>query len=127
MKGDGPCLLGRDWLKEIRLDWNKIVSVNHLTTKVRLQSMLKKYTVVFSDGIGKVKDIKAGLTIKEIARPRFMKARTLPYSLKPKTEKELDNLERQGILTKVNTSEWATPIVPVVKHNGDVRTLMWRL
>ncbi|XP_052242483.1 uncharacterized protein K02A2.6-like [Dreissena polymorpha] len=83
--------------------------------------MLKKYAVVFSDVIGKVKDIKARLTLKENARPRFMKARTVPYPLKPKIKKELDNLERQGILTKVNTSEWATPIVPVVKPNGDVR------
>ncbi|XP_052223951.1 uncharacterized protein K02A2.6-like [Dreissena polymorpha] len=41
--------------------------------------------------------------------------------LKPKIEKELDSLESQGIISKVDTSEWATPIVPVVKGNGDVR------
>jgi len=36
-------------------------------------------------------------------------------------EKELDNLEKQGILSKVDTSELGTPIFPVVKANGDVR------
>ena len=42
-----------------------------------------------------------------------------PYS--PKIEKELNNLESQGIITKVDSSKWATPIVPVVKGNGDIR------
>ncbi|XP_052244615.1 uncharacterized protein K02A2.6-like [Dreissena polymorpha] len=42
--------------------------------------------------------------------------------MKPKKESELDSLERQGISSKVNTSRWATPIVPVLKSNGqDVR------
>ena len=30
-------------------------------------------------------------------------------------------MEKAGILTKVNWSEWATPVVPVVKPNGQVR------
>jgi hypothetical protein len=30
-------------------------------------------------------------------------------------------LEKEGTLTKVNHSEWATPIVPVLKKNGDIR------
>jgi len=30
-------------------------------------------------------------------------------------------LEKEGTLTKVNHSEWATPIVPVLKKSGDIR------
>ena len=45
----------------------------------------------------------------------------MPYSLKPKVEAELDYLERSGVTTKVTHSEWATPIVPVVKRNNSVR------
>lgn len=36
-------------------------------------------------------------------------------------DKEIENLEAAGILVKVNTSEWATPIVPVLKKEGKVR------
>ena len=124
VKGDGPALFGRDWLSHIKLDWDKIVSVKSVTTdklKVRLNSILDKHKIVFSDGIGKVNGIKAKLTLKENVQPKFMKARTVPYTLKPKIEKELDSLESQDIISKVDTSEWATPIVPVVKGNGDVR------
>ena len=34
---------------------------------------------------------------------------------------ELKRLESEGILEKVTFSDWATPIVPVVKPNGEVR------
>lgn len=36
-------------------------------------------------------------------------------------EKELERLEQNGIIQSVRHSEWATPIVPVMKENGDVR------
>ncbi|XP_011874398.1 PREDICTED: uncharacterized protein K02A2.6-like, partial [Vollenhovia emeryi] len=38
-----------------------------------------------------------------------------------RVEKELDDLVQAGILTKVGNSEWATPIVPVLKANGTIR------
>ncbi|XP_060581109.1 uncharacterized protein K02A2.6-like [Ruditapes philippinarum] len=122
--GNGPALFGRDWMNEIILDWSRIVHVNSIddhSTQTRIADIMKRYESVFSDGIGKVKDIKATLSVKENASPKFVKARPVPYSLKPKIEKELDILEEQGIITKVNTSEWATPIVPVVKSSGGVR------
>ena len=36
-------------------------------------------------------------------------------------EAELTRLGKDGIVSKVEYSEWATPIVPVVKRNGSVR------
>ena len=33
----------------------------------------------------------------------------------------MTRLERDGILSEVEYSQWATPIVPVVKRNGSVR------
>ena len=45
----------------------------------------------------------------------------MPYALKPKIDKELDHLVERGILEKVSYSDWATPIVPVPKPNGNVR------
>ena len=51
----------------------------------------------------------------------FCKARSVPYAIKPKVEKELDRLVENGTLSKIQTSDWATPIVPVIKKNGSVR------
>jgi hypothetical protein len=36
----------------------------------------------------------------------------------PKVEKELEKLERDGIISKIEMSDWASPIVPVLKKNG---------
>ena len=76
---------------------------------------------VFSPGIGKAKFHTATLTLKPDAKPKFCKARPVPYALVNKVGQELDNLEKQGILSKVQHSEWATPVVPVLKRSGDVR------
>jgi hypothetical protein len=45
----------------------------------------------------------------------------MAYAMKPKVENELDNLIERGIISPVTYSEWATPIVPVVKGDGSVR------
>ena len=36
-------------------------------------------------------------------------------------EKELDELEANGVISKVSRSDWAAPIVPVPKKNGCFR------
>ena len=45
----------------------------------------------------------------------------MPFALKPLVEKELDRLEAAGILRKVDSSDWATPIIPVPKKDGQLR------
>ena len=40
--------------------------------------------------------------------------------MRGKVEQELDQLQRQGILTPVAFSDWAAPIVPVLKKDGSV-------
>ena len=45
----------------------------------------------------------------------------MPYALRPKVEEVLRRLQNEGILTKVEWSEWGTPIVPVPKKDGSVR------
>ena len=42
LKGDGPTLLGRDWLKDIRLDWQLIGMVSAVTSKTKVNYLLAK-------------------------------------------------------------------------------------
>ena len=51
------------------------------------------------------------------AQPRLCKARSVPYALREKVEQELTRLTQEGILEPVQFSDWASPIVPVLKSD----------
>ena len=51
----------------------------------------------------------------------FRKARTVPYALKEKIEETLDKMVEDKILTPVEHSQFASPIVPVLKPDSTVR------
>ena len=68
-----------------------------------------------------MKIFEATLQLKPGAKPKFCKARPVPFALKAAIDRELDRLESQGILEKVSYSEWAAPIVPVPKQQGIIR------
>ena len=75
----------------------------------------------FSPGVGTLKHIKGSVTVNSDAKPVFLKARTVPYSLRTKVEQELEKLQNDGIIEPISHSNWATPIVPAIKKNGNVR------
>ena len=120
-KRDGPCLLGREWLRSIRLDWKTIGLAILDTTHTQVKSLLKEYDEIFRDELGTMNSIRASLKLKEDISPRFYRPRSLPFALKEPVEQELHRLEEAVILTKVSHSEWAAPIVPVPKRDGKVR------
>ena len=117
--GNGPTLMGRNWLKHIRLDWHRIATVRNQPTN--LNNLLNKHKALFMDELGKVHPEKAKLHVRPDATPRFFKSRPVPFAIKEAIGKELDKLEEQGILQKVNSSDWAAPIVPVPKKDGRFR------
>jgi len=51
----------------------------------------------------------------------FCKPKVLPFSLKDSVCKELDRLIKADLLIPVESSDWATPIVPVVKPDKTIR------
>ena len=52
---------------------------------------------------------------------QFLKACSIPYALQLKVKEELNKLESEGAIVPVQHSEWAAPIVPVLKSNGMVK------
>ena len=66
VKNDSPSLFGRALLKYIKLEWNSIKFLQTgKSTEENLQDMLKKYNSVFTAESGKVKGMKATLTLKK--------------------------------------------------------------
>ena len=64
---------------------------------------------------------KARLLVDPQVNPKFYKPRTVPFALKHKVENELNRLEKEGIIKKVQSAEWAAPIVPIMKEDGTIR------
>ena len=116
--GSGPCLLGRSWLRKIRLDWHSIATVS---SGKDIQDILDEYKDVFADELGTMKHCKAKLSVARDAQPKFYRARPVPFALRGKVEEALSRLESDGVLEPVNHSDWAAPVVTVPKRDGSVR------
>ena len=76
---------------------------------------------MFEPGIGEVVGYEAQLQLKEDFKPVFRKARTVPYALKERIEETIDKMVTDKILTPVDHSQFASPIVPVLKPDSTVR------
>ena len=126
--GTGPSLLGRDWLVAIKLDWKNIFNLRgssselSFETQSKLQAIIDDHAEIFEPGLGTIKGVKAKLELKEGATPKFCKARPVPYSLLNAVEEEYDRLEREGIVEKVEFSNWATPMVHIPKTDHSTRS-----
>lgn len=91
-----------------------------MKTKLTLQEVLDKYSEVFQDELGIVKEVTAKIHTNPGAIPKFHKARSVPFALREKVEADLERLQKQGIIEPVQFSDWAAPIVPVLKSDGNV-------
>lgn len=63
----------------------------------------------------------ASLTIEQGTKPIFWKPRQVPYGIQENVKAELSRMEQEGLLKKVEASDWATPIVCVRKQSGRIR------
>ncbi|XP_062700352.1 uncharacterized protein K02A2.6-like [Aedes albopictus] len=88
------------------------------TTTAALKS---SFPNVFSEQLGLCSKTKVKLELKESVRPVFCPKRPVAYAMYDAVDQELDRLEKLNIITPVEYSEWAAPIVVVRKANGTIR------
>uniref|UniRef100_A0AC34FQI5 Reverse transcriptase n=1 Tax=Panagrolaimus sp. ES5 TaxID=591445 RepID=A0AC34FQI5_9BILA len=119
---NGDALLGRDWIHAFGLKAETEIhqQCNQVEHEKRLQEILNKHEDVFKEELGKC-DMQISLKLVQGAKPKFIKARNLPYAFRGEVEKQLEAKRQSGLLSEVMHSEWATPIIPVAKPNGDIR------
>ena len=93
------------------MNWKAIHAVNI----DKLQEVLNQYSDVFNPRVGTLKEYKAHIFVNPTVPPKFCKARSIPYAMRPLVETQLDKLVQEGILTPIQHADWAAPIVPVMK------------
>ena len=94
---------------------------------VTSSALEKEFPKLLSPGLGCYKDKTFAIEVDSSVAPKFCKARTIPYTLKPKVDKELDRLLQENIITSVSYSRWAAAIVSVLKPDNSVAKDLWRL
>lgn len=91
VKGNGPNLCGRNWLQKVKLNWKIIRHVSKQPGFI--QEVLDKYSEVFKDELGTLKDIKATISVKPDVPPKFFKSRPLPFAMKERVENLMKDLK----------------------------------
>lgn len=114
-------ILGMDSFAALGFTVQDAFTVQAKALPREIQDIVDRNTEVFSEQLGECTEFTAHLELKEGAKPKFCRARPIPLALKEKVKAEIDRLVDQQVLTPVNTSNWATPLVIVKKRDGRVR------
>ena len=120
-------LLGIEWmnqLQKLQKAFNAICCKIEQKPKEEgehlASSLSECFPDVFKEELGKCQT-KAQLFVKQGTRPIFCRQRKIPFAREEAVNVELERLVQQGVLKKVDYSNWAAPIVVVAKKNGAVR------
>ncbi|XP_053699045.1 uncharacterized protein K02A2.6-like [Sabethes cyaneus] len=106
------------WAKPLTSICNQ---VNHSTANNPVNWYFTRFPEVFNDSLGHCTKTKVKLYLKPDAQPVFRAKRPVPFHAVSKVDDELDRLQRLGIISLVDFSDWAAPIVSVRKPGGRVR------
>lgn len=119
VRDGGPPLLGRDFISMFNL---QLVPVNYCGgSELSIRDLQRQYSKLFSDNLGTFNKYKIKLSLKSGVVPVYCKPRPVAFALRDKVNKEIDRLVDLGILEPVEYSEYASPIVPILKKDGSVR------
>ena len=93
--GNGPVLLGRNWLQHFVLEWQQIKSV--LLVNDALRQLLLDHSEVFQDRLETtITPFKAQILVSSSAVPRFHRPRPVPYALRLLVELASYTIRRVG-------------------------------
>ena len=99
-----------------------IHTVNSVGVEAMGQDIKDKYKELFS-GVGLLKSYELKLNIDDSIKPVAQPVRRIPFAVREKVERKLDELLESGIIKEVpeGPTGWVSPLVVVPKPDGDVR------
>lgn len=129
IKGGTTSLLGRQWLGELGiqvpiLNCNNIVRLDNdkcgeLSNEINI--LLRRYKQLFDGSLGRFTGGRATLRVREGAVPVYHRARPMAFATRERVDAELDAMLAAGVIEPVDSSDWASPLVPVNKPDGALR------
>lgn len=100
-------------MEKIRLNLARVHAIS--VGEQGLAAVIEKVADIFKDELGSMNKITAKLSVQSGCQPRFIKARNVPYALRPKVEAEIKRLTNMGVFSPVPYSDWATPLSVMVR------------
>ncbi|XP_058038753.1 uncharacterized protein K02A2.6-like [Ahaetulla prasina] len=117
VEGTLPSLLGLDWFRALGMG---VTGIHRIGCDLQ-DALMEEFAEVFEDRLGKYKGTPISFNLDPQVAPIRLKARRVPFALKPKIDREIDKLVNQGILVPVDHAKWETPIVTPIKPDGSIR------
>ncbi|KOB65351.1 Uncharacterized protein OBRU01_22859, partial [Operophtera brumata] len=118
IRNGGRPLLGREWVRALRI---KSITIDTYAISDHVSDpFVNRLTTEFPEGFSE----KLGTCKKTVMlhvtdeKPVYVRARVVPLALSSRVEHEL---EGEGTIYRVESSDYGTPIVPLIKECGDTR------
>ena len=122
VKGDGRTLLSRETAEILNLLHIGPFQTNNVDSRGLESCIREKYKALFT-GVGLLKGYERKLYIDESVKPVAQPVRRIPFGLRERVNKKLDQLPQLDIIEEVphGPSGWISPLVVVPKGDGDIR------
>lgn len=125
LPGASAPIMGRQWIRALSVPLadesnNSIQNISDLS-KLSEEILNAKFPTVLTDQLGLYKQRVLKLELREDVNPIFVKPRALPYAMISRVDKEIERLLADNIIFAVKSSDWATPVVPIIKANDQLR------
>ena len=127
VKGKSPNLFDRNWMQNLKLKWEDIFHLHttgitsHEEGRIQHKELITKYQEVFKEKMGLLEGATASIAVRADTAPLVFKTRPVPYAYNELVEQELRRLERDEIIEAVRFSDWAAPVLPVLKMDSSIR------
>ncbi|KRY26536.1 Uncharacterized protein T01_4021, partial [Trichinella spiralis] len=125
-KNGATNVMGQDWInafgaiETLRSLLTNKKEVNAVESRTQ-NDVCTEFPEVFEDGLGHCTKVKAHVELKDGVVPVFRKPFPLAFAMHDAVGKELERYVDMGVLTPIDRSAWAAPIVTVKKPNGKIR------
>ena len=120
INGDGRSLLCRETAEKLAL---LQIGPIHAVNSVNIVADIKETYKELFNGVGFLKDYELKLNINNLVKPVTQPVRRIPFGVREKVERKLDELLESGIIEEVpeGPTRWVSPLVVISKADGDIR------